>query len=59
MNINLSPTIENEYLRLTPLKLENYEKLISIGAQDKLVQYSPSDMYTSDSLKNYAALALE
>lgn len=37
MNINLSPTIKNEYVRLSLLTLENYKKLFSKGAQDKLV----------------------
>jgi len=59
MKIDLSPTLENDDVRLSPLTLENYKKLIPIGAQDKLVQYSPSDIYTSDSLKNYVEISLD
>jgi RimJ/RimL family protein N-acetyltransferase len=59
MKLNLSPTLENEFVILTPLTIENYKELISIGAEDKLVQYSPSDIYSAKSLKNYVEIALE
>lgn len=59
MKLSPSPTLENEFVILTPLTIENYEALISIGAEDKLVQYSPSDIYTAKSLKNYVEIALE
>ncbi len=59
MQANLSPTLENEYVLLAPLVLENYEKLIPVASQEKLVQYSPSNIYTPDSLLNYVEIALE
>ncbi len=59
MQTGLSPTLENEYVNLSPLKLDNYEELIRVASQEKLVQYSPSDIYTPDSLRNYVTIALE
>jgi RimJ/RimL family protein N-acetyltransferase len=57
--MDLSPTLENEFVKLSPLTLENYEKLIPVASQEKLVEFSPSDIYTPDTLKNYVALALK
>ncbi|MGB5668865.1 MAG: GNAT family protein [Maribacter sp.] len=51
--------LENEFVRLSPLTLENYQNLITIASQEKLVQYSPSDIESPDSLKNYVKMALE
>lgn len=58
MQFDLSPTLENEYLLLSPLTLENYESLISVASQEKLVQYSPSDIYTPETLRKYVSIAL-
>jgi RimJ/RimL family protein N-acetyltransferase len=51
--------LENEYVKLLPLSLENYGQLISIALQPKLVQYSPSDIESEESLKNYVTIALK
>ena len=59
MRIDSPPTLENEYVLLSPLTLENYEKLIPVASQEKLVQYSPSDIYTPHALRNYVKIALE
>ncbi len=55
---DLSITLENEYVRLEPLTMENYQHLIPIASQEKLVEYSPSDIETPESLKNYVEIAL-
>ncbi|WP_396634818.1 GNAT family N-acetyltransferase [Maribacter sp. R86514] len=57
--MNYTPTLENERVILSPLTLENYEKLIPIASQKKLVQYSPSDIETPSRLKNYVETALQ
>ena len=54
-----TPTLENEYVKLTLLDLSNYEKLITIAQQDKLVQYSPSDIATPEALKEYVQTAVD
>ena len=59
MTINFEPVLENEIVRLTPLTLENYKDLSPVASQEKLVQYSPSDIYTAESLKHYVMRALE
>ena len=58
MQHDLSLILENEFVLLSPLTLENYENLISVAAQEKLVQYSPSDIYTPETLRNYVSTAL-
>ena len=59
MSLNVSPTLENEFVLLSPLTFENHQKLIPVASQEKLVQYSPSDIYTPETLRNYVAIALE
>lgn len=59
MLIDLAPTLENEHVKLSPLTLENYQELITIASQKKLVQYSPSDIYSPDTLRHYVEVALE
>ena len=56
---DLSITLENEYARLEPLTMENYQYLIPIASQEKLIQYSPSDIETQESLKKYVEIALK
>ena len=56
---DLSITLENEYVKLEPLTMENYLHLIPIASQEKLVQYSPSDIETPESLKYYVETALK
>ena len=57
--MNLAITLEDECVRLSPLTLENYHHLIPIAAQEKLVQYSPSDIETPTALKCYVEAALD
>lgn len=57
--MNTEPILENEVVKLSPLNLHNYHRLTTIAAQKKLVQYSPSDIETPDTLKNYVVTALE
>ncbi len=51
--------LENAYVKLMPLSLENSLQLIPIALQPKLIQYSPSDIESADAFKDYVALALE
>jgi RimJ/RimL family protein N-acetyltransferase len=50
--------LENDFVQLSPLTLENYKNLIQIASQKKLVQYSPSDIESPTALKNYVQTAL-
>lgn len=52
-------TLENDAVKLSPLTLENYKLLIPIASQEKLVQFSPSDIETTEALKNYVQIALD
>ncbi|SIQ76447.1 GNAT family N-acetyltransferase [Maribacter ulvicola] len=54
-----TPILENERVILSPLTIDNYKKLIPIASQEKLAQYSPSDIETPNSLKNYVEIALQ
>ena len=51
--------LENERVKLSPLTLDNFHHLSKIAAQDKLVQYSPSDIASETGLKKYVETALE
>ncbi|MEA1786259.1 GNAT family protein [Arenibacter sp. GZD96] len=53
------PTLENNSVRLSELGLNNYQNLLSVASEPKLVQYSPSDIATPVALKNYVETALE
>ena len=54
-----TPILENERVKLSPLKLEHAELLLPIASQDKLVQYSPSDIATLAALNAYISSALK
>jgi RimJ/RimL family protein N-acetyltransferase len=54
-----APTLENAFAKLTLLDLSNYEKLIAIAQQDKLVQYSPSKIDTPEDLKDYVQTTVD
>lgn len=58
MQQNLSPILENDRVRLTPLALADVPKLLAVASQENLVQYSPSDIYTPQALEHYIATAL-
>jgi len=51
--------LENDRVRLSPLTLDNYESLQLVAVEHKLVQYSPSDIETSATLRNYVEIALD
>jgi RimJ/RimL family protein N-acetyltransferase len=53
------PTLENEWVRLSPLSLDNYQYLLDIASEENLVQYSPSAINSPNNLKNYTELALK
>ncbi len=58
--MQLPPIIlENDFVKLSPLTLENHHHLYPIASQEKLVQYSPSNIETPAGLKNYVETALE
>ena len=50
--------LENESVKLSPLTLSNFHHLYPIAQQEKLVQFSPSDIKTEEALKNYVETAL-
>lgn len=54
-----APTLENNIAKLTLLDLSNYEHLIPIGAQDNLVQYSPSKIANPEDLKAFVQDAVD
>ncbi len=51
--------LENDHSRLSPLTLDNHINLLSIAAEHKLVQYSPSDIESPAALRNYVEIALD
>ena len=54
-----APTLENDIVKLSLLDLSNYKHLITVAQQDKLVQYSPSDIATPEALKKYVQTAVD
>lgn len=54
-----TPILETNRVKLSLLDLSNYENLITIGKQDKLVQYSPSDIASPEALKSYVQKAVD
>ena len=55
----IHPTLENDSVKLTLLDLSNYENLLSIAQQDRLIQYSPGHISTPDTLKEYVQTAAD
>lgn len=53
------PTLENHRVKLSLLDLSNYKYLAVIADQDKLIQYSPSDISTPEKLKEYVQVAVD
>jgi RimJ/RimL family protein N-acetyltransferase len=51
-------TLKNTRLRLEPLEMAHTPLLLPIAMEDKLVQYSPSDIDQPDTLRAYIAKAL-
>ena len=56
--MDLDFSLQNHRVKLSPLTLKNYQELIPVASEPKLVQYSPSDIETPLALKNYVANAL-
>ncbi|WP_273567101.1 GNAT family N-acetyltransferase [Maribacter halichondriae] len=52
-------SLENERVLLSPLHLDNFHHLYPIAEQEKLVQYSPSDIESKEGLKKYVETALK
>lgn len=57
--MNSQIILENARVKLSPLTLNNFEFLIPVASQENLVQYSPSDIATPSSLRNYVEIALQ
>ena len=55
----ITPTLENNRVKLVLLGMSNYEHLLDIAAQKHLIQYSPSKIDTPADLKNYIQLAVD
>jgi RimJ/RimL family protein N-acetyltransferase len=55
----IAPTLENERVKLTLLGMSNYENLLEVASQENLIQYSPSDISTSEKLKAYVQTAVD
>ncbi len=53
------PTLENDHVRLGPLTINNYHKLLSIAQEKALIYYSPSTINSPEALKAYVEVALE
>lgn len=54
-----TPYLENDFVKLSLLDLSNYEYLIPTAKQDKLIQFSPSDIATPEALKTYVQDAVD
>ena len=54
-----TPYLENESVKLTLLDLSNYEHLSQIARQDRLIQFSPSDITSPEKLKEYVQTAVD
>jgi RimJ/RimL family protein N-acetyltransferase len=53
------PTLENNRVKLSLLDLSNYKHLSDIANQKKLVQYSPTDIETPETLKIFVQKAID
>lgn len=54
-----TPYLENNNVKLTLLDLSNYEHLLDIAQQDRLIQFSPSDISTPEKFKDYVQTAVD
>ncbi len=55
----MNPTLENNVVKLTLLDLSNYEHIIPIAKEDRLIEFSPSDISTPEKLKEYVQIAVD
>lgn len=51
-------TLENTYVKLSPLNIENSQYLYPVASQPNLLQYSPADITTPEALREYVEKAL-
>ncbi|NAS13440.1 GNAT family N-acetyltransferase [Poritiphilus flavus] len=51
--------LEDEVVLLSPLTLDNYHHLLEVASQERLIQYSPSEISTSSALEQYVIRALK
>lgn len=54
-----APTLENNRVKLSLLDLSNFKHISEVAQQDKLIQYSPSDISTAEKLKSYVQTAVD
>jgi len=54
----ITPTLEDHRAKLIPLNIDNYQLISHIASEEKLIQYSPSDISTPETFKNYVDIAL-
>ena len=57
--ISFAPFLENEVVRLSLLDLSNYHQLQEIASEKDLLQYSPSDIASPNTLKDYVTTAVD
>jgi len=57
--MDFSPILENDFVKLSPLTIGNFRELIRVASEEKLVQYSPSDIESTASLQNYVEIAIK
>ncbi|MFV0571834.1 MAG: GNAT family N-acetyltransferase [Xanthomarina gelatinilytica] len=53
------PHLENNHVKLTLLDLSNYKHLQNIASEEDLIYYSPSDISTPGTLKEYVQTAVD
>jgi RimJ/RimL family protein N-acetyltransferase len=54
-----TPTLENNRVKLILLGMSNYQYLLDVASQDKLIQFSPSKINTPEDLKAYVQIAVD
>ncbi|WP_289044395.1 GNAT family protein [uncultured Olleya sp.] len=52
-------TLENDRVKLIPLDLTNYKHLTTIASEKDLIYYSPNQIDTPETLKQYVQVALD
>jgi RimJ/RimL family protein N-acetyltransferase len=55
----IAPILENNRVKLIPLSLKNFTKLLEISQQTNLLQYSPSKIDTLKDLKAYVKTVID
>lgn len=56
--MNYQPILENDFVRLEPLNIEDVNRLTPIAQEENLIQYSPSTINSKESLSNYIKTAI-